>query len=157
MEGPDLLAQEQNTWPNQPEPATDMYAELLPETMQGFKIDQKQVTVRQAAFTTHLQPDTDQYYDPVDKDLIKISRWKHLTRIIAVCLRWKNKKRGQINPVAVWEAEKAIVAQSQEQLYRATLSEGRGWRQHQPHSTTATTWSTTSRATPCLRAAGGDW
>jgi hypothetical protein len=67
MEGPDFLAQEQNTWPNQPEPATDIYAELLPETMQGVKIDQKQVRVRQAAFTTHLQPATDQYYDPVDR------------------------------------------------------------------------------------------
>jgi hypothetical protein len=121
MEGPDFLVQEQNTWPNQPEPATNIYADLLPETMQGVKIDQKQVRVRQAAFTTHLQPATDQYYDPVDKDLIRISRWKHLTRIVAVCLRWKNKKRGQINPVKVWEAEKAIVAQSQAQSYRATL------------------------------------
>jgi hypothetical protein len=67
--------------------------------------------------TLHLQPATDQYYEPLNETLLKYSGWKELTR----CLRWRNKKRGIINPVEIWEAEEAIIGLSQSQCYRASL------------------------------------
>jgi hypothetical protein len=38
-------------------------------------------------------------------------------------LRWRNKKRGIINPVEIWEAEEAIIGLSQSQCYRASLAQ----------------------------------
>jgi hypothetical protein len=65
-----------------------------------------------------LQPATDDYYDPLEPQLLKYNRWKQLTRIIAMCLRWKNKRRGILNP-----AEWALVRLSQAQCYRASLEQ----------------------------------
>jgi hypothetical protein len=73
--------------------------------------------------TLHLQPATDQYYGPLNKTLLKYSRWGELTRVVAMCLRWRNKKRGIINPVEIWEAEEAIIGLSQSQCYRASLEQ----------------------------------
>lgn len=68
-----------------------------------------------------LQPATDQFYDPVIPGLLKYSKWRTITRVVSSCLRWKNKKKGEINPVEIWEAENAVVAMSQAQCYRATM------------------------------------
>jgi hypothetical protein len=71
--------------------------------------------------TLALQPVTDQFYEPGLQCLTKYSRWRDLARIVATCLRWKNKKRGILNPLEIWDAECAITALSQSQSYRATL------------------------------------
>jgi hypothetical protein len=74
LERPEFLRLDKNGWPDQPEPATDIYADILPETLQGVKIDKKQVKVRQAVCNLVLQPSIDQYYDPVMPSLMKFSR-----------------------------------------------------------------------------------
>jgi hypothetical protein len=66
---------------------------------------------------------TDQYYAPLNETLLKYSRWEELRRVVETCLRWRNKKRGIINPVEIWEAEEAIIGLSQSQCYRALLAQ----------------------------------
>jgi hypothetical protein len=120
LHGPDFLYNQHKEWPTQPEPATDVYAELLPETLEGVKRDKKEMRIsQQMGCTLHIQPATDQYYEPLNETLLKYSGWRELTRVVATCLRWRNKKRGIINPEEIWESEKAIIGLSQSQCYRA--------------------------------------
>jgi hypothetical protein len=62
----------------------------------------------------HLQPATDQCYEPLSEALLKCSGWGELTRVVATCLKWRNKKQGIINPVEIWRQE-AIMGLSQSQ------------------------------------------
>jgi hypothetical protein len=41
LHGPDFLYNQHNEWPTQPEAATDIYAELLPEAHEGVRRDNK--------------------------------------------------------------------------------------------------------------------
>jgi hypothetical protein len=119
-----FLYDQHNEWPTQPEAARDIYAELLPETLEGVKRDKMEMRIsQQMACTLHLQPATDQYYAPLNETLLKYSRWGELRRVVATCLRWRNKKRGIINPVEIWETEEAIIGLSQSQCYRASLAQ----------------------------------
>jgi ribonuclease HI len=124
LHGPSFLYNQHDEWPAQPDAATDIYAELLPETLEGVKRDKKYLRIsQQMACTLHLQPATDQYYAPLNENLLKYSTWAELRRVVATCLRWRNKKRGIINPVEIWEAEEAIIGLSQSQCYRASLAQ----------------------------------
>jgi hypothetical protein len=92
LHGPDFLYNQHNEWPTQPEAATNIYAELLPETLEGVKRDKKELRIsKQMACTLHLQPATDQYYAPLNETLLKYSRWGELRRVVATCLRWRKK------------------------------------------------------------------
>jgi hypothetical protein len=79
LHGPDFLYNQHNEWPSQPEAATDIYAELLSETLEGVKRDKKDMRIsQQMECTLHLQPATDQYYAPLNETLLKYSRWEEL-------------------------------------------------------------------------------
>jgi hypothetical protein len=43
LHGPDFLYTQQNEWLMQPKAATDVYAELLPETLKGVKRDKQEL------------------------------------------------------------------------------------------------------------------
>jgi hypothetical protein len=89
-------------WPKQPESSTDVFCDLLPETKEGIRVDSRDTRIiKQAQALLTLQPATDDYYDLLEPQLLKYNRWKQLTRIVAMCLRWKNKKRGILNPVKI--------------------------------------------------------
>jgi ribonuclease HI len=47
LHGPGFLYNQHNEWPTQPEAATDIYAELLPETLEGVKRDKKDLRISQ--------------------------------------------------------------------------------------------------------------
>jgi hypothetical protein len=109
-------------WPKQPEPSTDVFCNLLPETKEGIRVDSRDARIiKQAQVLLTLQPATDDYYDPLEPQLLKYNRWKQLTRSFVMCLRWKNKRKGILNPVEIWVAEWALVRLSQAQCYRASL------------------------------------
>jgi hypothetical protein len=120
--GPEFLLLSADHWPKQLESSTDVFCDLLPETKEGIRVDSRGTRIiKQAQVLLTLQPATDDYYDPLEPQLLKYNRWKQLTRIVAMCLRWKNKKRGILNPVEIWAAEWALVRLSQAQCYRASL------------------------------------
>jgi hypothetical protein len=113
LHGPEFLYNQHNEWPTQPEAATDFYAELLPEALEGVRRDKKEMRIsQQMGCASHPQPATDQCYEPLSKALLKCSGWGELTRVMATCLRWRNKNQGIINPVEIWEAEEAIMGLS---------------------------------------------
>jgi hypothetical protein len=119
----DFLYNQHDEWPTQPEAATDIYAELLPEALKGVRRDKREMRIsQQMGCALHLQPATDQCYEPLSKALLKCSGWGELTRVVATCLRWRNKKQGIINPVEIWDAEEAIMGLSQSQCYRTSLA-----------------------------------
>jgi hypothetical protein len=77
---------------------------------------------QQMGCALHPQPATDQCYEPLSEALLKCSGWGELTRVVATCLRWRNKNQGIINLVEIWEAEEAIMGLSQSQRYRTSLA-----------------------------------
>jgi hypothetical protein len=120
--GPEFLLLSADKWPKQPESSTDIFCDRLPETKEGIRVDSREARIiKQAQVLLTLQPATDNYYDLLEPQLLKYNRWKQLTRIVAMCLRWKNKRRGILKPVEIWAAEWALVRLSQGQCYRASL------------------------------------
>jgi hypothetical protein len=41
LNGPDFLRETQTTWPDQPEPPSELIADLLPSTTEGMKVEKK--------------------------------------------------------------------------------------------------------------------
>jgi hypothetical protein len=53
-------------WPKQPEPSTDVFCDLLPETKEGIRVDSRDTRIiKQAQVLLTLKPATDDYYDPL--------------------------------------------------------------------------------------------
>jgi hypothetical protein len=76
LHGPDFLYNQHNEWPTQPEAATDIYAELLPEALEGIRRDKKEMRIsQQMGCALHLQPAKDQCYEPLSEALLKCSGW----------------------------------------------------------------------------------
>jgi hypothetical protein len=122
LNGPDFLRGPQTTWPDQPEPPSELISDLLPSRTEGMKVEKKKAekVLLMETCLVALQPATDAFYEPLVTYITKFSRWKQLVRIIAICKRWKTKRRGLINPVEIEEAERALVYLSQRQTYRFT-------------------------------------
>jgi hypothetical protein len=100
--GPGFLLLSADKCPKQPEPSTDVFCNLLPETKEGIRVESRDAgIIKQAQLLLTLQPSTDDYYDPLEPQLLKSNRWKQLTRIVAMCLRWRNERRGILNPVEI--------------------------------------------------------
>jgi hypothetical protein len=119
LQGPDFLLGHQDTWPDQPEPPSELIADLLPATTQGMKLEKKksEKILIIATSLVNLQPATDHYYEPKIPNISKYSRWRVLVRIIASCLWWKKKGPDKLSEE---DAERALVYLSQRQTFRAT-------------------------------------
>jgi hypothetical protein len=61
---PEFLLLSADKWPKQPEPSTDVFCNLLPETKEGIRVDSRDTRIiKQAQVLLTPQPATDDNYD----------------------------------------------------------------------------------------------
>jgi hypothetical protein len=121
LEGPEFLTKERGSWPEQPPEPGQELANILPETISGLKRI-KHGHIGELLLTSSLQfclfsaaPARDDYYEPKEPSLLKISNWSKLVRIVAYCRRLMTKKTGKCHPWKKWRqnAQLSITASKQ--------------------------------------------
>jgi hypothetical protein len=105
IEGPEFLTKERGSWPEQPpEPGQDL-ANILPETISGLKrikhghIEELLLTSSSQFCLFSAAPAQDDYYEPKEPSLLKLSNWSKLVHIVAYCRRLMTRKTGQMSPL----------------------------------------------------------